>query len=202
MSARLSGGNPSHQKYAMDITETLCIANRNEWRDWLEKHYRSAKEIWLVSYRKHTGNPSVPYNDAVEEALCFGWIDSIIKKLDEERYAQRYTPRKAKSGYSQTNKERLKKLIERGKVMAEVLAVLDEIGLEDFEYPADIMAALQENEQAWKNFQRYSGSYQRIRIAYVDVARDRPGEYEKRLAHLIKMTEQDKQFGRGIEDYY
>jgi len=186
----------------VDVTETLYVPNREEWRDWLEEHHRSVSEIWLVSYLKKTGKPSVPYNDAVEEALCFGWIDSIVKKLDEERYVQRYTPRRAKSGYSQTNKERLKRLIERGKVMPKVLAGLDEIGLEDFEYPVDIMAALQENEKAWENFQRYSGSYQRIRIAYIDVARDRPGEYEKRLAHLIEMTEQDKQFGRGIEDYY
>ena len=70
--------------------------------------------------------------------------------------------------------------------MPEVLAGLGEIGLEDFEYPADIMAAVRENERAWENFQRYSGSYQRIRIAYIDGARDRPGEYEKRLKHLIK----------------
>ena len=186
----------------MDVTETLYVLNREEWRGWLEEHYQSASEIWLVSYLKKTGKPSVPYNDAVEEALCFGWIDSIVKKLDEERYAQRYTPRKAKSGYSQTNKERLKKLVERGKVMPEILARLDEIGLEDFEYPDDIRAALQENEKAWENFQRYSESYQRIRIAYIDVARDRPGAYEKRLAHLLKMTKQDKQFGCGIEDYY
>jgi len=186
----------------VEIAETLYVPKREEWRDWLKEHYRSASEIWLVSFLKKTGKPSVPYKDAVEEALCFGWIDSIVKKLDEERYVQRYTPRRAKSGYSQTNKERLKRLIERGKVMPKVLAGLDEIGLEDFEYPVDIMAALQENEKAWENFQRYSGSYQRIRIAYIDVARDRPGEYEKRLAHLIEMTEQDKQFGRGIEDYY
>lgn len=186
----------------MDVTETLYVGNREEWRAWLGEHYKSASEIWLVSYLKKTGKPSVPYNDAVEEALCFGWIDGIVKKLDEERYAQRYTPRKARSGYSQTNKERLKKLIERGKVMPEVLAGVDEIGLEDFENPEDIVAALQENEQVWENFQMYSGSYQRIRIAYIDVARDRPGEYEKRLAHLIKMTEKDKQFGRGIEGYY
>jgi uncharacterized protein YdeI (YjbR/CyaY-like superfamily) len=194
--------NVNHRRYAVDVTETLYVTNRGEWRDWLEQHYQSTSEIWLVSYLKKTGKPNVPYNDAVEEALCFGWIDSIVKKLNEDRYAQRYTPRKAKSGYSQTNKERLKKLIEQGKVMPEVLATLDAIGLEDFEYPADIMAALQENKRAWENFQRYSGSYQRIRIAYIDVARDRPGEYEKRLAHLIKKTEQDKQFGRGVEDYY
>jgi uncharacterized protein YdeI (YjbR/CyaY-like superfamily) len=155
-----------------------------------------------VSYRKHTGNPSIPYNDAVEEALCFGWIDSIVKKLDEERYAQRYTPRRARSGYSQTNKERLKHLIKQGKVMPEVLAELSEVDLEGFEYPTDIMTAICENEQAWENFQRYSESYQRIRVAYINGARDRPGEYEKRLEHLIKMTKQDKQFGHGIEDYY
>jgi len=176
--------------------------NREEWRNWLEKNHAKETEVWLVFLKQHTARPNVSYNDAVEEALCFGWIDSIVKKLDQDRYAQRYTPRKTGSGYSQTNKERLKKLIEQGKVMPEVLAGLDEIGLEDFEYPADIVAALQENEQAWKNFQRYSGSYRRIRIAYIDVARNRPGEYEKRLAHLIKMTGQDKQFGRGIEDYY
>ena len=186
----------------MDVTETLTITNRDEWRVWLAAHYGSAREIWLVYYRKQTGKPRIPYNDAVEEALCFGWIDSITKKLDQERYAQRFTPRRPRSKYSQTNKERLKKLIEQGKVIPEVLDILGEIGLEDFEYPTGILAAIRENEQAWMNFQRYSGSYQRIRIAYVDGARDRPGEYEKRLKHLIKMTEQDKQFGFGIEDYY
>jgi uncharacterized protein YdeI (YjbR/CyaY-like superfamily) len=138
----------------------------------------------------------------VEEALCFGWIDSTVKNLDQDRYAQRYTPRRPRSGFSQTNKERLRRLIEQGRVMPEVQAGLGDAGLEMFEYPPDIMAALRSNEQAWENFQTYSGSYQRIRIAYVDGARNRPGEYEKRLEHLIRMTEQDKQFGYGIEEYY
>ena len=186
----------------MDITETLYVTKRDDWREWLQEHYRTASEIWLVHYRKATGKPSLPYNDAVEEALCFGWIDSIVKKLDEERYAQRYTPRRARSAFSQTNKERLRKLIGQGQVMADVLARLPDMGLADLEFPRDILAALSENAQAWENFQRYSQSYQRIRIAYVDGARDRPGEYEKRLNHLIKMTEQDKQFGRDIEGYY
>ena len=186
----------------MDITETLYVTNRDDWRNWLEEHYRDAREIWLVYYRKQAGKPRIPYNDAVEEALCFGWIDSIIKSLDQERYAQRFTPRKPQSEFSQTNKERLKNLIEQGKVMAEVLVSLDDVGLEDFEYPMDIIAAIRESKQAWENFQRYSGSYQRIRIAYIDRVRNRPGEYEKRLKHFISMTEQDKQFGFGIEDYY
>ena len=186
----------------MDVTKTLYVTNRGDWRNWLEEHSRSEKEIWLVYYRKQAGKPRIPYNDAVEEALCFGWIDSIIKNLDQERYAQRFTPRKPQSEFSQTNKERLKKLIEQGKVMPEVLLSLNDVDLEDFECPRDIMAAIRENEQAWENFQRYSGSYQRIRIAYIDRGRNRSGEYEKRLKHFIRMTEQDKQFGFGIEDYY
>jgi uncharacterized protein YdeI (YjbR/CyaY-like superfamily) len=149
-----------------------------------------------------TGKPNIPYNEAVEEALCFGWIDSIRKNLDQERYVHRFTPRKPESGYSQTNKERLKKLVEQGKVMPEVLASIGEIRAEDFEYPEDIMDALQANEIAWQNFQSYSGSYQRIRVAFINSARNRPEEFEKRLKHFIKMTEQDKQYGYGIEQFY
>jgi uncharacterized protein YdeI (YjbR/CyaY-like superfamily) len=186
----------------MDVTKMLYVTNRDEWRNWLEEHYQSEREIWLVFYRKHTGKPRIPYNDAVEEALCFGWIDSTVKRRDEERYAQRFSPRKRRSKFSQTNKERLKKLIELGKVLPKVLATLEDVDLDDFEYPADIMAAIRENEQAWENFQRFSGSYQRIRIAYIDGARNRPGEHEKRLQHLIRKTAQGKQFGFGIEDYY
>ena len=186
----------------MDVTKTLYVTHRDDWRNWLEEHYRDEKEIWLIYCRMQAGKPRIPYNDAVEGALCFGWIDSIIRNLDQERYAQRFTPRKPHSEFSQTNKERLKKLIEQGKVKAEVLVSLDDAGLEDFEYPMDIMATIRENEQAWENFQRYSGSYQRIRIAYIDRVRNRPGEYEKRLKHFMRMTEQDRQFGFGIEDYY
>ena len=186
----------------MDITETLYVTNRDDWRIWLAKHYRSESEIWLVYYRKQSGKPRISYNEAVEEALCFGWIDSIIKNIDQERYSQRFTPRKPKSDFSQTNKERLKKLIDQGLVLPEILTSLENAGLEDFEYPEDIMTAIRENEQAWENFQRYSGAYQRIRIAYIDGARNRPGEYDKRVKHLIRMTQQDKQFGFGIEEYY
>jgi uncharacterized protein YdeI (YjbR/CyaY-like superfamily) len=186
----------------MELTNTLYVTNRDDWRNWLEEHYSEESEIWLVYYRKETGKPRIPYNEAVEEALCFGWIDSIVRNIDQERFAQRFTPRKSTSKYSQTNKERLKKLIEGGKVIPEVLATLENVDLEAFDYPDDIMDALQKNEQTWENFQSYSGSYQRIRIAYIDGARDRPGEYEKRLKHLLKMTEQNKQFGYGIEDYY
>ena len=186
----------------MQITKTLYVPSWGEWLDWLTEHYQSESEIWLIFYRMVTGKPNIPYNEAVEEALCFGWIDSIRKNLDQERYVHRFTPRKPGSGYSQTNKERLKKLVEQGKVMPEVLASIGEIRAEDFEYPEDIMDALQANEIAWQNFQSYSGSYQRIRVAFINSARNRPEEFEKRLKHFIKMTEQDKQYGYGIEQFY
>ncbi|MBN1429463.1 MAG: YdeI/OmpD-associated family protein [Anaerolineae bacterium] len=186
----------------MQITTTLYVTDREAWRDWLMEHAKTEKEIWLIYYRKHTGQPRIPYNDAVEEALCFGWIDSTIKKLDEQRTVQKFSPRRPRSGYSQPNKERLRRLIEQGKVMDDVLAALGDILTKPFEIPPDILEALKANEQAWENFQRYPGPYQRIRIAFIDDARDRPEEFEKRLEHFIRKTEKNKQFGFGIETYY
>lgn len=186
----------------MEVTKTLYVTKREDWRNWLAEHYKDEKEIWLIYFRNETGYPRIPYNEAVEESLCFGWIDSIVKSLDAERTAQRFSPRQVKSEYSQANKERLKRLIHKGKVIPEILADLAAVDLDHFEYPADIMAAIRENQQAWENYQRYSGSYRRIRIAYIDSGRRRPGEYEKRLRHFIRMTEVNKQFGFGIEDYY
>lgn len=185
----------------MNITKTLYVTDREDWRAWLEEHYRTEREIWLIFYRKESGKPRISYNDAVEEALCFGWIDSIVKKMDEERFAQRFSPRRPKSGYSQTNRERLRKLVSQGKVKEDVLATLGDILEEGFEIPPDILQALKENKQTWENFRKFPESYQRIRIGYIDHARSRPEEFEKRLKYLLKMTEQNKQFGFGIEDY-
>lgn len=187
----------------MDVTEILDVPSCIEWRKWLNKNYKSEKEIWLVYYRKTSGRPRIPYNDAVEEALCFGWIDSNVKKLDEERFAQRFSPRKPGSPYSQANKERLRKLVADGKVMKEVLAMLGNTTEAKFGIPKDILKAIKANKQAWENFQTFSDSYQRIRIAFIDGARNRPQEFQKRLNYFIKMTEKNKQFGfGGIEKYY
>lgn len=186
----------------MDITETLYVATREAWRDWLAAHHEEAREIWLVSYRKHTGRPSVLYNDAVEEALCFGWIDSTRKGIDEERYAQRYTPRRPKSAYSQPNKERLARLLAQGRVLPSVAERLGDVRPEAFEIPDDILAALRADEAAWAFFRATSPSYQRIRAIYVDGARSRPEEFAKRLSRLVEMSAKGKQFGYGIESYY
>jgi len=183
-------------------TSRLYITTREEWRQWLAEHYRTATEVWLVYPRKESGMPRIPYHVAVEEALCFGWIDSIAKKVDEQRYMQRFTPRRPGSPYSQTNIERLRRLVPQGKVMPEVLSVVQPLLEREFITPADIEAALRANEAAWANFQRYPGPYQRIRIAYVDGARGRPEEFEKRLRKLMRMAELDKKFGFGIEEFY
>jgi len=131
-----------------------------------------------------------------------GWIDGIVKTVDEDRYAQRFTPRKPRSTYSQLNKERLRKLIKQGKVLLEVLEAVGDRLDEEFVFPPDIEVALRANKQAWDNFQKYSGSYQRIRIAFIDTARKRPEEFEKRLKCFLRKMEQDKQYGFGIEEYY
>jgi len=186
----------------MDITETLYVTTREEWRDWLTANFDTKPEIWLISYRKHTGRSYLPYNSAVEEALCFGWIDSIRKGIDSECMAQRFSPRRPGSSYSQTNKERLARLIRAGKVIPAVMESIGDVRPDNYEIPMDILSALQSNEEAWRFFRGTSPSYQRIRTAYIDVARTRTAEFKKRLDHLIDMSAKGKQFGYGIEDYY
>ncbi len=187
----------------MNITKTLHITNRKDWRNWLRKHYKTEKEIWLVYPRKETGEPRIVYNDAVEEALCFGWIDSTIKTLDKEHTVQRFSPRKPKSKYSPANKERLRKLVKQRKVIKEVRATLGDILEENFEIPIDILNAIKANREAWKNFQTFSDAYKRIRIGFIEGARKRPGEFKKRLQYFIRMTEKNKQYGfGGIEKHF
>jgi uncharacterized protein YdeI (YjbR/CyaY-like superfamily) len=187
----------------MNITKTLHVIKRADWRRWLRQHYKTEHEIWLVYYKKGTGKPRIEYNDAVEEALCFGWIDSIVKTLDEERTVQRFSPRKPNAKYSQANKERLRSLVAQGKVVKEVLDSVGDVLNEKFEIPADILGAIKDNKTAWKNFQKFSDSYKRIRIAFIDGARKRPEEFQKRLRYFIEMSEKNKVFGfGGIEKHF
>ncbi|MBW3554846.1 MAG: YdeI/OmpD-associated family protein [Gemmatimonadetes bacterium] len=187
----------------MEISDTLYASSRDDWHRWLAAHHADRSEIWLVGYRNSTEKPSVPYNEAVEEALCFGWIDSIRKRLDDESYAQRYSPRRPGSPYSQTNLERLARLIERGRVAPSVLSAPGEVRPEAYRVPQDIEAALRADPAAWKHWRSFSAPYRRIRAAYVDSARDRvPEEFRKRLDHLVRKTAEGKQFGYHIEDFY
>lgn len=187
----------------MEISQTLYVTERKAWRAWLKQHYKTEKEIWLVYPRKATGKARITYNDAVEEALCFGWIDSTAKKLDEEHTAQRFSPRRPKAPYSQANIERLRYLVAKKKVIKEVVESLGAVLNEEFVIPPDILKAIKMNKEAWKNFQNFSDSYKRIRVAFIEGARKRPAEFQKRLRYFIEQTEKKKLFGfGGIDKHY
>lgn len=178
--------------------------NRKEWREWLTDNFETANEIWFVFPIKSSGKKSITYNDAVEEALCFGWIDSIIKPLDKEHRIQRFTPRNPKSTYSQANEERLRWLLENNRIHPQLEDTTQTLLSATFIFPNDILNRLREDETVWKNYESFSDSYKRIRIAYIEAARKRPEEFEKRLNNFINKTRENKTirgFG-GIEKYY
>ena len=178
--------------------------NREDWRNWLMENFDTANEIWFVFPGKSSGEKSILYNDAVEEALCFEWIDSTIRPLDKDHKIQRFTPRNPKSTYSQANKERLKWLLENDRIHPRFKAKIQTVLSEPFIFPSDIIDKLKEDKIVWKNYQQFSDSYQRIRIAYIEAARTRPEEFEKRLNHFIKKTKENKTitgYG-GIGKYY
>lgn len=187
----------------MKLGETLYVKNRIEWRSWLEKNIDKKKEIWLIYPHKSAGKPRISYNDAVEEALSFGWIDSTVKRFDEKASAQRFSPRNPRSPFSQANKERLRWLLENDKLHPKMKDLAKKVGSEKFVYPTDIIKALKHDKAAWQNYRKFSPSYRRIRVAYIDAARKRPEEFKRRLAYFIKMTRQNKQIGfGGIEKHY
>ncbi len=181
----------------------LSIDDRRDWRAWLKSNYKKEKEAWLVFHKRHTGRRRILYNDAVEEALCFGWIDSTVRRIDEDRYAQKFSVRNPKTPYSQSNLERLRALAKKGKVIRSVLKRFREQDARKFVIPADILREIKADRTAWENFRRFSPSYIRIRIAYIEGARNRPAEFEKRKRHFLEMTEKNRQFGfGGVEKYY
>jgi uncharacterized protein YdeI (YjbR/CyaY-like superfamily) len=187
----------------MEIGKTLHINNRKNWREWLKKNYDKEKEIWLVYNNKKSGRARIAYNDAVEEALGVGWIDSTVKKLDENSSAQRFSPRKPGSGYSQANIERLRKLSAEGRVIPSLRPEIEKLLAKKFIFPPDILAKIKANKKAWKNFRKFSPAYQRIRIGYIEGARRRPAEFKKRLNYFVKTAEKNKQIGfGGINKYY
>lgn len=184
--------------------KTQYFTDRKDWRKWLENNFETEKEIWLIFPNKSAGKPCISYNDAVEEALCFGWIDSTIKKLDAEHTIQWFLPRKNKAYYSQSNKERLKWLWERNLIHPKVKKDVEEVVHEEFLFPQDIITRIKQDEIAWKNYQNYSEPYKRIRVGYIDSARIRPEEFEKRLLNFISKTRENKMivgYG-GIDKYY
>ena len=188
----------------MEITKSVFFNNRKDWRNWLSENFEKEPEIWLLYPKKASGKNRILYNDAIEEALCFGWIDSTLKKYDEIFSAQRYTPRKAKSTYSQPNKERLRWLVEQNMVHPNILRTVHAELSKAFVFPKDIIAQIKVNKDAWKFYQKQSDGYKRIRVAYLADSRKRSEEFQKRLQNFINKCSQNKLikgFG-GIDKYY
>ena len=173
------------------------MTTRKAWRAWLEKNHARKKEIWLVYATKKSGKGRVAYSDAVEEALCFGWIDGTMKSIDENYFAQRFSPRRsAKSQLSETNKERVRRMIRAGLMTPAGMEKIRGRMSEEFALPADIVAALKRDPQTWKNFQRFPKWYQRIRVGWLDMSRHRPEIFAARLRYFLKMTAQNKRYGQ------
>ena len=178
---------------------TFYTSERGEWRSWLAERER---EIWLIFPMRASGEPRLSYNDAVEEALCFGWIDGVIKNIDETHRAQRFTPRKVGSPYSRPNVERLIWLDEKGMIRPEIRDSVLPVIRAPYEFPEDILKRIEADKVAFENYNNFPAAYRRIRIAYIDAARRRPFEFEKRLRNFIAKTRANKMFGYGGIDKY
>jgi uncharacterized protein YdeI (YjbR/CyaY-like superfamily) len=188
----------------LTTTEPKYFATRAEWREWLSRNFETAADIWFVFPNKCSGKQGVLYNDAVEEALCFGWIDSTVRALDRDHKIQRFTPRRPRSTYSQPNRERLGWLLEQGMIHPKFEDGIRALLAEPFVFPDDIIAGLRADPVVWENYGRFSDSYKRLRVAYIESARVVPAEFEKRLRNFISTTREGKiitGYG-GIGKYY
>ena len=177
----------------------LDVRNRQRWRAWLAKHHASSPGVWLVFHKHHTGVESIHYEDAVREALCFGWIDSLIKRLDDKRYALKVTPRQATSKWSDLNRRRWLELKEAGLLAAPGLAAAPT----DNRYaprpripelPAYVAKALKSNPKAWRCFQQLAPTYRRDFVVWIHIAK-RPETRAKRIRESIALLAAGKKLG-------
>ncbi|HLG57469.1 MAG TPA: YdeI/OmpD-associated family protein [Vicinamibacterales bacterium] len=183
--------------------ELVQPKSRKAWREWLKKHHASSSGIWLVIAKKHTGIPSLTYNDAVEEALCFGWIDSLMNPIDEALYKQMFTPRKSKSLWSALNRTRVERLIASGLMTSPGMKMIDvakESGRWDAHAPSEALTlppelrkALNANTDAKKNWPTYTESQRKMFLYMVNGAK-RPETRAKRVARVVDIVSRKLRF--------
>ena len=178
---------------------TLDVRRRTEWRRWLAKHHASSPGIWLVRHKQHSGVDSMPYEDLVSEALCFGWVDSLVKRLDDNRYAIKVTPRKPTSKWSDVNRKRWTQLKEDGLLAAPGLAAApteNTYGPRPRipKLPAYIAKAFRAKPKAWEHFQALAPTYRRDFIVWIHMAK-RPETRERRIRESIQLLSAGKKLG-------
>jgi len=179
--------------------KSLDARNCEQWREGLARHHHPESEVWLVFYQRHTGRPSIAYLDAVDEALCFGWIDSLIKRLDDDRYARKFTPRKPDSRWSAANRKRFAQLQASGRLTPAGLqrAPTDRSHAprpSPSKVPQYIQQALRSQPAAWNYFESLAPSYRRLYIAWIDSARQ-PETKTRRLQEAVGLLAAGKKLG-------
>jgi uncharacterized protein YdeI (YjbR/CyaY-like superfamily) len=192
----------------MKEAEELYFADRNDWRRWLRENHDTKKKVWLIYYKTNTGKVTISYEDSVEEALCFGWVDSIIKKIDDRKFARKFTPRTSKSMWSETNKKRAEKMIREGKMTEIGLTRIREAKDSGEWYkkpvsalykkkllvPSYLRDALAANKKALDNFSKMAESYQKNLVGWIGSGKKEKTR-RKRLTEAIKLLGQNKKLG-------
>jgi uncharacterized protein YdeI (YjbR/CyaY-like superfamily) len=183
----------------MELTLTFHAPDRETWRGWLEQHHADEKEVWLIFYKAHTKKPCISYEESVEEALCFGWIDSVVQRIDEDRYAQKFTPRRMDSAWSESNKRRVAKVIAEGRMtpagLAKITYPLDAPlpapAKKEFVVPEWISVGLQASPLAWTNFSKLPPSHQKRYVNWLSSAKKEETR-QRNLQKAVRMLEANR----------
>lgn len=178
---------------------------RGEWRNWLIRNHSTENEVWLVYYKKHTGKACIPYNDAVEEAVCFGWIDGKVLSIDDEQYMQRYTPRRKNSLWSFSNKRRAEKMIRLGEMTPAGMKLVETAkksgkwddaysSKNDFSVPDDLIYELKKNKVAWNFFNGLAKGYKYSYAYWVGLTKSKSSR-ERRIMKVVERCAREKKPG-------
>lgn len=175
---------------------TFHARDGGEWRGWLQQNHLLEQEVWLVFYKRGAEEPSVSYDEAVDWALCFGWIDSLIRKIDGRRYARKFTPRRPGSIWSKSNIERVERLTKEGKMTERGMALFrDRSGETPFAekfrakeppFPPEFMSAIKKNRRAWQNFQKFTPGYRRRYVMWITSAKT-AGTRDRRIEEAVAL---------------
>jgi uncharacterized protein YdeI (YjbR/CyaY-like superfamily) len=181
-----------------ELDRAVYFKDKYKWRSWLEKNHEREKEVWLIHYKKHSGKIGLKYDDAVDEAICFGWIDGKLKSIDEDKFILRYSPRKSRSVWSKINKYKALKLIEDGSMNKAGLAKIEEAKKNGYwdaaytnkkqdEVPKNLAEALSEDQSARENFFNFANSYRNMYIGWINNAKTEETR-KRRTIEVVKRS--------------
>ena len=176
--------------------DTLEVSSGADWRSWLLRNHNKSLGVWLVFYRRESARSGPTYDEALNAALSFGWIDSIVRKLDDEKYARKFTPRKPWSIWSSQNIDRVNRLKKDGAMTkwgleafakrTSEISLLEKFNAEDVRIPKDLENALRANSKAWSNFERFTPSYRKRYLIWISGAK-RPETRKKRIGEAVTL---------------